>query len=202
MGEASIPADNEPQAGLTRGAVVAAGLGAVGVVAGVGALTAKSARASGRPFSPGFADTAYGRLRRIVTEREIELTSPRGTTVVHFEANTLFWREGPSDIRAFTPGEEIVVEGTISNGIMLGYSMINMFRGLEAHVVGRSGSKLQTDHGGIRLIESTRFQDHGTVTVVPERVTAPGSDVVALGRLDADGGYIALRLYPHEHTTA
>lgn len=202
MEGAPVPAGEEPQPRLTRGAVVAAGLGAVGVVAGVGALAATSANAAGLPFSPGFADTVHGNLRRIVSESEIELTTPSGVEPVSFAENTLFWREGPSEIHAFLPGEEIIVEGTITGGRMLGYAMINMYRGIEARVLARSGSNLRTDQGGVRLIGSSRFQNQGTVAVVPDAAIAPGEDVVALGRLDADGGFIALRLYPHEHKTA
>ncbi len=181
---------------VSRGAAIAGGFGAAAAVARALGGGAGRAHAAAHPFAPGFAEVVYGRLRRVIDDATVEITTSSGVQTVAFEAGSLFWREGEASLADFAPGEEVLVEGMSSSGAFVGYALINIYRGVEAHILGRSGSRLTTDHGAVRLIAATRFQHDGHVTPLPAARTAVGADVDVLGRLDpAAGDLVALRVY-------
>jgi hypothetical protein len=195
--DARPPTNESAPRKLPRAAAIAAGVGAASALtAALGGRT-PAAHAAPRPFSPGFADVVYGRLRRVqVDPPEIDIAAADGVHTVSFSAGALFWREGSAGLAAFQPGEEVLVEGTKSDGSFVAYALINLYRGLEAHILGHDGRRLTTDHGRVRLVDATRFQHDGDVTAVPTARIAVGSEVDVLGRLDPDAGdLVALRLY-------
>jgi len=194
----TTPASTDEPRRLSRGAVLVSGLGAAGAAAGIAAVRADHAEAADRPFSPGFAEVTYGRLRRVKSDRELELKTADKVQTITFEPDSLFWREGPSSLDAFSPGEDVLVEGHSTQNGFVGYALINLLRPLDAHVVGRIGKKLQTDHGSASLVGWTRYAHNGFVSLVPDRLVEVGKDVLALGRRESDGGFVALRFYDPE----
>jgi hypothetical protein len=113
------------------------------------------------PFSPNPPDVVAGFLQSADpgSRTAVLQTAEQGRIDVAFTNDALLWRDHRVGLNAFTPGEELVAEGSWSNGVFSAYSLITIYQSLYATVTGFSGDRVFTSGGTLRFVPETRHQD-------------------------------------------
>lgn len=155
---------------------------------GIGAGVTWAASAGiGAPAQADVADEiAGGIVERIESPGVAWLRDPEGRSIsVTFSDGATFWRDRPTTIDTFVPGDEVTVEGAWSGDTSFsGTHMITTFRVLEGRVNGRSGDRLETEAGAITLTDDTSARSGRDMHAKPPRDIQPGDYVLVLGRIE------------------
>ncbi|HEX6701331.1 MAG TPA: hypothetical protein VF101_11425 [Gaiellaceae bacterium] len=152
---------------------------------------------TGVPFSPNPPDVVAGFLQSADVGRRTAVlqTAEQGRINVAFTNDALLWRDHRVGLNAFTPGEELVAEGTWADGVFSAFSLITIYQSLYATVTGVSGDRVFTSGGTLRFVPETRHQ-HGD-ELLPARAAEArlATQVGAIVRyVPRDREYVVLRV--------
>lgn len=159
---------------------------------GAGAAALLGADAAG-------ADVPDGILTGVVTSAGASSLGVRrasGATVrVEPAAGAVLFRDRAVDLGAFEAGDEVTAEGGWRGDTFVAERITSTFRVVSGTVTSRSGSRLATTDGVIRLAGTTEADDGEGLQARRLSSLGVGDAVVARGRLDrATGELVAFRV--------
>jgi len=154
------------------------------------------ASASGRgeaAFSPAVTSSIAGVIERVEPPR-LYLRTAEGNVAVEFRRDAVFQRDHRVLLDAFSPGDDVVVEGEWADGVYIGNALAPMLDMLESVVTNVTPDRIQTAGGVILLTRDSRYLVGDALVEEPPPYIAVGALITALGRRERNGDLVGLMI--------
>jgi hypothetical protein len=115
---------------------------------------------------------------------------------VEFSEEAAFVRDERTTLAAFHIDDEVVAEGRVAGRGFAGTALISVYQPLSARIVGKSGDRLQTTKGLVRIPAHVQRQEGERLQPISVDDYVVGEELVALARSDPQSGeLVAVRVY-------
>lgn len=140
-------------------------------------------------------EVVVGTVSSVDEPDRMAVQTAQGPVGILISQGASLWRDHPASITAFVPGDEVVAEGDWSNGQFAATYMVSLYRLLEAVIVGREDSHLDTTAGVVQLTDDSLPQGGSMLESIPLPELGAGESIVVLGRRDPLASeFIGLRI--------